>query len=95
MPGGDLGGRRGRGSSMIRNSDDTDEIDRAIKGFREKLRANSVPLRMRDKRAAPNDGYPDYITQAEMDASSMLAAEYRESIMGLKLLKRIITGDSI
>lgn len=77
---------------MIRNSDDTDEIDRAIKGFREKLRANSVPLRMRDKRAAPNDGYPDYITQAEMDANSMLAAEYRESIMGLKLLKRIITG---
>jgi hypothetical protein len=37
-----------------------------------------------------NDGYPDYVTQAEMDATAMLNASYRESIKNLKLLKRLI-----
>jgi hypothetical protein len=69
---------------------DMEDIDNAIEEFRKRLRDNSVPLRLRDKRMKSNDGYPDYVTQAEMDATAMLNANYRESIKNLKLLKRLI-----
>jgi hypothetical protein len=69
---------------------DMEDIDNAIEEFRKRLRDNSVPLRLRDKRMKSNDGYPDYVTQAEMDATAMLNASYRESIKNLKLLKRLI-----
>ncbi len=69
---------------------DMEDIDNAIEEFRKRLRDNSVPLRLRDKRMKSNDGYPDYVTQAEMDATALLNANYRESIKSLKLLKRLI-----
>ena len=72
------------------NENDIEEIDNAIENFRKRLRANSVPLRLRDKRLKSNDGYPDYVTQAEMDATAMLNANYRESIKNLELLKRVM-----
>jgi hypothetical protein len=74
----------------MKGKDEFDDIDGAIKEFRKKLRANSVPLRLRDKRLKSNDGYPDYVTQAEMDATAILNANYRESIKNLELLKRVL-----
>ena len=69
---------------------DIEEIDNAIEEFRKRLMANSVPLRLRDKRMKSDDGYPDYVTQAEMDATALLNANYQESIKNLELLKRLI-----
>ena len=69
---------------------DIEEIDNAIEEFRKRLRANSVPLRLRDKRMKSDDGYPDYVTQAEMDATASLNANYQESIKNLELFKRLI-----
>ena len=69
---------------------DIEEIDGAIEKFRKRLRANSVPLRLRDKRLKSDDGYPDYVTQAEVDATAMLNANYKESIKNLELLKRVM-----
>ena len=69
---------------------DMEGIDNAIEEFRKRLRANSVPLRLRDKRMKSDDGYPDYVTQAEMDATSLLNANYQESIKNLELFKRLI-----
>lgn len=69
---------------------DIEEIDNAIEEFRKRLRANSVPLRLRDKRMKSNDGYPDYVTQAEMDATALLNANYQESIKNLELFKRLM-----
>ena len=65
-------------------------IDNAIEEFRKRLRSNSVPLRLRDKRMKSDDGYPDYVTQAEMDATALLNANYQESIKNLELFKRLI-----
>lgn len=69
---------------------DIEEIDNVIEEFRKRLRANSVPLRLRDKRMKSDDGYPDYVTQAEMDATALLNANYQESIKNLELFKRLI-----
>lgn len=69
---------------------DIEEIDNAIEEFRKRLRANSVPLRLRDKRMKSDDGYPDYVTQAEMDATALLNANYQESIKNLELFKCLI-----
>ena len=69
---------------------DIEEIDNAIEEFRKRLRANSVPLRLRDKRMKSDDGYPDYVTQAEMDATALLNANYQESIKNLELFKRLM-----
>lgn len=69
---------------------DIEEIDNAIEEFRKRLKANSVPLRLRDKRMKSDDGYPDYVTQAEMDATALLNANYQESIKNLELFKRLI-----
>ena len=69
---------------------DIEEIDNVIDEFRKRLRANSVPLRLRDKRMKSDDGYPDYVTQAEMDATALLNANYQESIKNLELFKRLI-----
>lgn len=69
---------------------DLEEIDNAIEEYRKRLRANSVPLRLRDKRMKSDDGYPDYVTQAEMDATAMLNANYQESIKNLELFKRLM-----
>lgn len=69
---------------------DLEDIDNAIEEFRKRLRANSVPLRLRDKRMKSDDGYPDYVTQAEMDATALLNANYQESIKNLELFKRLI-----
>lgn len=69
---------------------DMNDIDNAIEEFRKRLRANSVPLRLRDKRMKSDDGYPDYVTQAEMDATALLNANYQESIKNLELFKRLI-----
>ena len=69
---------------------DTEDIDNAIEKFRKRLRANSVPLRLRDKRMKSNDGYPDYVTQAEMDATALLNSNYQESIKNLELFKRLM-----
>ena len=67
-----------------------EDIDNAIEEFRKRLRANSVPLRLRDKRMKSDDGYPDYVTQAEMDATALLNANYQESIKNLELFKRLM-----
>lgn len=69
---------------------DIKDIDNAIEEFRKRLRANSVPLRLRDKRMKSDDGYPDYVTQAEMDATALLNANYQESIKNLELFKRLM-----
>lgn len=69
---------------------DMEDIDNAIEEFRKRLRVNSVPLRLRDKRMKSNDGYPDYVTQAEMDATALLNANYQESIKNLELFKRLM-----
>ena len=69
---------------------DLEDIDNAIEEYRKRLRANSVPLRLRDKRMKSNDGYPDYVTQAEMDATALLNANYQESIKNLELFKRLM-----
>lgn len=69
---------------------DLEDIDNAIEEFRKRLRANSVPLRLRDKRMKSDDGYPDYVTQAEMDATVLLNANYQESIKNLELFKRLM-----
>ena len=69
---------------------DIEEIDNAIEEYRKRLRSNSVPLRLRDKRMKSNDGYPDYVTQAEMDATALLNANYQESIKNLELFKRLM-----
>lgn len=74
----------------MKDQNEFEDIDGAIKEFRKKLRANSVPLRLRDKRLKSDDGYPDYVTQAEMDATAILNANYRESIKNLELLKRVL-----
>lgn len=74
----------------MKDQNEFEDIDGAIKEFRKKLRENSVPLRLRDKRLKSNDGYPDYVTQAEMDATAILNANYRESIKNLELLKRVL-----
>ena len=74
----------------MKDKNEFEDIDGAIKEFRKKLRANSVPLRLRDKRLKSDDGYPDYVTQAEMDATAILNANYRESIKNLELLKRVL-----
>lgn len=74
----------------MKEQNEFEDIDGAIKEFRKKLRANSVPLRLRDKRLKSDDGYPDYVTQAEMDATAILNANYRESIKNLELLKRVL-----
>ena len=69
---------------------DIEEIDNAIEEYRKRLRSNSVPLRLRDKRMKSDDGYPDYVTQAEMDATALLNANDQESIKNLELFKRLI-----
>ena len=69
---------------------DIEDIDNAIEEFRKRLRVNSVPLRLRDKRMKSDDGYPDYVTQAEMDATALLNANYQESIKNLELFKRLM-----
>jgi hypothetical protein len=69
---------------------DLEEIDGAIEEFRKRLRANSVPMRLRDKRLKPDDGYPDYVTQAEMDATALLNANYEESIRNLEQFKKLM-----
>ena len=69
---------------------DMHDIDNAIEEFRKRLRANSVPLRLRDNRMKSDDGYPDYVTQAEMDATALLNANYQESIKNLELFKRLM-----
>lgn len=69
---------------------DIEDIDNAIEEFRKRLRANSVPLRLRDKRMKSDDGYPDYVTQAEMDATALLNANYEENIKNLELFKRLM-----
>lgn len=69
---------------------DIEDIDNAIEEFRKRLRANSVPLRLRDKRMKSDDGYPDYVTQAEMDATALLNANYEETIKNLELFKRLM-----
>jgi hypothetical protein len=69
---------------------DLEDIDNAIEEFRKRLRANSVPLRLRDKRMKSDDGYPDYVTQAEMDATALLNANYQESIKNLEFFKRLM-----
>jgi len=69
---------------------DIEDIDNAIEEYRKRLRANSVPLRLRDKRMKSDDGYPDYVTQAEMDATALLNANYQESIKNLELFKRLM-----
>lgn len=74
----------------MKDQNEFEDIDGAIKEFRKKLRANSVPLRLRDKRLKSDDGYPDYVTQAEMDATAILNANYRESIKNLELLKSVL-----
>lgn len=71
---------------------DIEDIDNAIEKFRKRLRVNSVPLRLRDKRLKSDDGYPDYVTQAEADATAMLNANYKESIKNLELLKDLMEG---
>ena len=65
-------------------------IDKAIEEFRKRLMDNSVPLRLRDKRMKSDDGYSDYVTQAEMDATALLNANYQESIKNLELFKRLM-----
>ena len=72
---------------------DMEDIDNAIEDFRRRLRANSVPLRLRDRRMKSDDGYPDYVTQAEMDASAMLNENYMENIRNLELLKKLFDGE--
>ena len=74
------------------NENDIEKIDNAIENFRKRLRTNSVPLRLRDKRMKSNDGYPDYVTQAEMDATALLNANYEDSIRNLETLKHILKG---
>ena len=74
---------------------DIEDIDNAIEDFRRRLRANSVPLRLRDRRMKSDDGYPDYVTQAEMGASAMLNENYRENIRNLELLKKLFDGEKI
>ena len=69
---------------------DIEEIDNAIEEYRKRLRSNSVPLRLRDKRMKSDDGYPDYVTKAEMDATALLNANYQESIKNLELFKRLM-----
>ena len=69
---------------------DIEEIDNAIEEYRKRLRSNSVPLRLLDKRMKSDDGYPDYVTQAEMDATALLNTNYQESIKNLELFKRLI-----
>jgi hypothetical protein len=73
---------------------DIEDIDNAIEDFRRRLRANSVPMRLRDRRMKSDDGYPDYVTQAEMDASAMLNENYRENIRNLELLKQLFDGEN-
>ena len=73
---------------------DMEDIDNAIEDFRRRLRANSVPMRLRDRRMKSDDGYPDYVTQAEMDASAMLNENYRENIRNLELLKQLFDGET-
>ena len=69
---------------------DMEGIDKAIEEFRKRLMDNSVPLRLRDKRMKSDDGYSDYVTQAEMDATALLNANYQESIKNLELFKRLM-----
>lgn len=66
------------------------QIDTMIADLKGKLRNNSVPMRMRDKRVKSRDGYPEYVTQAEVDASRMLNETYEEGIRNLEMLKKFI-----
>ncbi len=66
------------------------QIDTMIADLKGKLRNNSVPMRMRDKRVKSRDGYPEYVTQAEVDANRMLNETYEEGIRNLEMLKKFI-----
>ena len=69
---------------------DTSDIDALIEQLNEKLHNNEVPIRIRDKRAKSNDGYPEYVTQAEVIANGLITETYRTSIQSLKELKKIL-----
>ena len=54
------------------------------------LEERAVPLRLRDSRAASDDGYEDYLTQAEELTRSVRVAVSKEKIKILKDCKEIL-----
>lgn len=71
-------------------AEDTKDIDALIEDLNKKLHNNEVPMRMRDKRAKSNDGYPEYVTQAEVIANGIITENYRASIKSLEQLKKML-----
>ena len=71
-------------------AEDTKELDALIEDLNDKLHNNEVPMRMRDKRAKSNDGYPEYVTQAEVIANGIITENNRASIKSLEQLKKML-----
>lgn len=65
-------------------------LDEEKAKLQKELEERMTPLRLRDKRAAVDDGYEDYLTEAEAMTRSVLVAASREKISLLEEFGDII-----
>ena len=70
------------------------EIDDEIEKTKHQIEINSIPMRMRYKELSPNDGYPNYVTQAEAIASQLYVQAYTEKLRCLQQIKKIYLKDN-
>lgn len=63
--------------------------DRQISDAEQELSERETPLRLRDSRAAPDDGYDDYLTMAEEMTRSVKVAVSKEKLRLLREYKGI------
>lgn len=69
------------------------ELDKEIAKCEEQIRINTMPMRMRYNNLASNDGYEDYVTEAETIASAIFVNIYNEKLRCLRQLKKLITEE--
>jgi hypothetical protein len=63
-------------------------VDGQIDEVEKELEERETPVRLRDKRAASDDGYEDYLTMAEATARMVRVAASMEKLKLLKGYKR-------
>lgn len=73
---------------------DTGWVDAKIADAERELTERELPLRLRDKRAASDDGYKDYLTIAEETVRSVPVAATKEKLKRLKDYKNLLQGRS-
>ena len=67
-------------------------VDEQIAETEKELAEREMPLRLRDSRAASDDGYEDYLTEAEELVRSRWVAASKEKLMLLKEYKGLEQG---